>query len=115
MNRRQFLASLGIGAPAAVVAAKVGLFERVRKYFFAPKQGWHLEPAAAQRPGCYRLSPTVQLQLEVYERQILRALHRDSVLFDKFSRLDDFHAEEARAYLRVLDVNPLTNTITLAS
>ena len=40
MNRRQFLASLGIGAPAAVLAAKMGLLERVRSYFFAPKRGW---------------------------------------------------------------------------
>ena len=42
MNRREFLATLGIGAPAAVVAAKAGLFERVRSYFFAPKGGWQL-------------------------------------------------------------------------
>lgn len=40
MDRRQFLASLGIGAPAAVLAAKTGLFERVRSYFFAPRGGW---------------------------------------------------------------------------
>src|SRR3954464_14471787 len=40
MNRRQFLATLGIGAPAAVLAAKAGLLERARTYFFAPKQGW---------------------------------------------------------------------------
>ncbi len=40
MNRRQFLASVGIGAPAALLAAKLGLYERVRSYFFAPKFGW---------------------------------------------------------------------------
>jgi hypothetical protein len=40
MNRRRFLALLAVGAPAAVVAEKLGLIERARSYFFAPRGGW---------------------------------------------------------------------------
>jgi hypothetical protein len=40
MNRRRFLALLAVGAPATVVAEKLGLLERARSYFFAPRGGW---------------------------------------------------------------------------
>lgn len=40
MNRRRFLSLLSFGAPAAVVAEKLGLAQRIRTYFFAPAGGW---------------------------------------------------------------------------
>lgn len=40
MNRRNFLRLFGTGLPALAVAEKIGLVERVRSYFFAPKGGW---------------------------------------------------------------------------
>lgn len=38
MNRRNFLSLVALGAPAAVIAPKLGLIERARKYFFAPSR-----------------------------------------------------------------------------
>lgn len=76
MNRRAFLASLGIGLPSAVLAEKLGLAERVRSYFFAPKQGWNQS----------YFDPRVQFQLEAYVRQITDAMQRDSLLFEKIGR-----------------------------
>ena len=40
MDRRKFLSLFALGAPAAVVAEKLGLLERMRSYFFAPRGGW---------------------------------------------------------------------------
>lgn len=68
MNRRKFLASLGIGAPAAVVAAKMGAFEAARKYFFAPKGGWRYDGtwsglSIAKFPGALR-TPHINLSVQ---------------------------------------------------
>ena len=49
MNRRSFLKLFSAGLPATVVAEKIGLIEKARKYFFAPKGGW--QPSLAIRPG----------------------------------------------------------------
>jgi hypothetical protein len=42
MDRRRFLSLLAVGAPAAIVAERVGLLEKMRTYFFAPRAGWNL-------------------------------------------------------------------------
>jgi hypothetical protein len=63
MNRRRFLSLLALGAPATVVAEKVGLIEKVRTYFFAPPGGWEVVPVAhlslAQRIALGRSSGVV--------------------------------------------------------
>lgn len=100
MNRRQFLASLGIGAPAAVLEAKLGLVERVRKYFFAPKCGWKPEDlylasmrltAASPRSGVIitglRSPEILAIMLDEYSSHIAEAMRTDSILFDKFDQL----------------------------
>jgi hypothetical protein len=40
MNRRNFLSLLAVGAPASIVAGRIGAIERLRTYFFAPPGGW---------------------------------------------------------------------------
>ena len=48
MNRRQFIKLGSMWVPAATVAIaapQIGLFEKIRKYFFAPQGGWLSTPS----------------------------------------------------------------------
>jgi hypothetical protein len=68
MNRRSFLKLVSAGLPAVAVAEKIGLIERVRSYFFAPKGGWK---------GLNISEEAVALQLEKYKDQLPRLYDND--------------------------------------
>lgn len=118
MNRRQFLASLGIGAPAAVLATKTGLAERAIKYFFAPRGGWkrflaadwgfdHPEAVylagmdiAAQSPRSAVFIRGIENPYipDWYVAKIIDAMNRDSILFEKL-RIRDATSLTVERYL----------------
>ncbi len=51
MHRRRFLQLFGAAAPGALIIPKLGLSEVARKFFFAPKQGWHKSWTMHALPG----------------------------------------------------------------
>lgn len=76
MDRRKFISLLTLGCPATVVAEKLGLVDRIRSYFFAPKGGW----------GFYKVAPNVltrssiALQLEMLQQTIPTIYQNDLLL-----------------------------------
>lgn len=100
MNRRQFLAFLSVGAAAATVAPHVGLLERIRSYFFAPRGGWLSRPlpnqidflstshaytlygGAAGGGKMLRIADIDRLVRDYYQPAIVAHMNRDSLLFN---------------------------------
>jgi hypothetical protein len=78
MNRRRFLSLLAVGAPAAVVAERLGLYDRIRSYFFAPIGGW------SKRGDLWTTSQSIALQLEKVSQQIPVLFENDLLLHHSF-------------------------------
>jgi hypothetical protein len=96
MDRRKFLSMLAVGAPAAVIAPKLGLIEKARKYFFAPDVGWTISGSLYVR---YPNAEQIAMQLEDYMRVITRQMQRDSRLFDQIQLTDKMYTVSMRPRL----------------
>jgi hypothetical protein len=57
LSRRAFVKTGLLLVPAAVVAPELGLIEKARKYFFAPKGGWQTTQFHSWRPEECRWEP----------------------------------------------------------
>lgn len=102
MNRRRFLSLLAVGAPSAVVAEKLGLYERVRSYFFAPAGGWQkTEGLWLAADWGFTSAACVALQLEIVHAQI-------PTLFESHVRLLDMFGDEMTGVVGAYD--PLLRT-----
>lgn len=94
MNRRQFLAFLSVGAAAATVAPHVGLLERIRSYFFAPRGGWLSAPRGpipnfVTGVPILKLEEIDRLMRDVYMPAILTRMQTDSAIFDAIARSEE--------------------------
>jgi len=84
IDRRRFLSLLALGAPAAVVAEKLGLLSRLKTYFFAPRGGWSQWDKLPLRPEHFTLSMTQSAALQLEKvRALLPTLYEiDNVTFE---------------------------------
>jgi hypothetical protein len=71
MNRRGFLKLFGAGLPAVVLAEKIGLIEKARKYFFAPKGGWQPKALTPEMLWNAHMRLMTQLYSECPDRGII--------------------------------------------
>src|SRR5579859_7506574 len=99
MDRRRFLSMLAVGAAASVVAPKMGILERLRSYFFAPRGGWLTLPRTGADFTLYTgargggktltLLQLHELIQKYYSPAIVAAMNTDSVLFERFRDVFD--------------------------
>jgi hypothetical protein len=102
MNRRSFLKLFGAGLPAVAVAEKLGLIERARSYFFAPKGGWNLWTPDVNLSGA---PLTREMLKEAFDRSLrgipyyapipdigpYMGISRDIAKSAEFHRADNWH------------------------
>lgn len=127
MNRRAFLSLFAVGAPAAVVAEKLGLVERLRSYFFAPRGGWDVWdgtwrglsrfPVPPLQPNALTSSGNIiALQLENLRAAMPTIYRNDLILADYFDgRLAMVYSMRGRyrGVIQIRKVDPKRRIITL--
>lgn len=78
IDRRAFLRLAALGLPSAVIAEKMGLAEKSRSYFFAPRAGW----AATGYP----VELTSMAQIEALEIEAFMHMIPELVMNGRWSR-----------------------------